>query len=49
MQSDRKAIETYFNIQGRAEWRIDDHEQCLILDKERIRELLQLQHDWNAV
>ena len=49
MQCDRKAIETQFNILDRAEWRIDDHEQCQLLDKERVRELLPLQHDWNAV
>ena len=49
MQCDRKAIETCFNIQGNAEWRFDDHEQCQMLDKVRVRELLHLRHDWKAV
>ena len=49
MQTTRSAIEKCFDIQGRAVWQFDDHEQCQLPDKEHARELLHLREDWKAV
>ena len=49
MQSDRKAIETGFDIQGNVQWEFDEHEQCVAHDRDRVRELLGLKETWPAV
>ena len=49
MQSDRKAIETGFDIQGNVQWEFDEHEQCVAQDRDRMRELLGLKETWPAV
>ena len=49
MQCDRKAIEACFGIQGHATWELDEHEQCVAHDRDRVRELLRLKETWPAV
>ena len=49
MQSDRKAIESGFDIQGNVQWEFDEHEQCVAQDRDRMRELLGLEETWPAV
>ena len=48
MQCDRKAIEACFGIQGRAKWVLDEHEQCVAHDRDRMREVLGLKETWPA-
>jgi hypothetical protein len=43
------AVEDAFNIKGRLSWAFDEHEQCLMFDKEEMRRILHLREDWKAV
>ena len=45
----RTDIENYFGIQGKSRWLRDEHERCLLHDKEIIRDTLQIRENWNAV
>ena len=45
----RQTIEAIFGLKGKAKWVEDDHEHCLMADKEALREILALEVDWNAV
>ena len=49
MQSDRKAIESGFDIQGNVQWEFDEHEQSVAHHRDRLRELLGLKETWPAV
>ncbi len=48
MQASRRDIETCFDIQGRAKWEFDEHEQCVAHDRDRMREVLGLKETWPA-
>lgn len=45
----RDFIEVMFGIKGKAKWIEDDHEHCLMADKEAVRDLLAIEEDWEAV
>ena len=45
----RGTIEAIFGIRRKSKWVSDDHEHCLMADKEALRETLALEVDWDAV
>jgi hypothetical protein len=45
----RNFIEVMFGIKGKAKWIEDDHEHCLLADKEAVRDILAIEEDWEAV
>jgi hypothetical protein len=45
----RRIIERTFRIRGRVKWVEDDHERCLLADKDAVRHLLAVEDDWPAV
>jgi hypothetical protein len=45
----RRIIERTFRIRGRIDWIEDEHERCLLADKDEVRRLLSLEEDWPAV
>ena len=45
----KDAIESAFNIKGKARWFEDEHERCITHDKDAVRKLLQIADDWKAV
>jgi hypothetical protein len=49
MKISRKMVERLFNIEGKARWVFDEHEQCLKSDKEEVQRLLRIKEDWPSV
>lgn len=45
----KQQIEERFSIVKQCRWEFDEHEQCLIADKEEMRSLLKIKEDWPAV
>lgn len=42
----RRAIENWFGIAGKADWKQDEHERCQREDKEIVRHLFKIQENW---
>jgi hypothetical protein len=49
MKITKKMVETEFNIEGKARWVFDDHEQCLTADKQEVQRILRIKEDWKSV
>jgi hypothetical protein len=49
MGKTRQDVESCFHIQRRAKWVFDEHEQCVVQDRDRIRAVLRLKETWPAV